>query len=58
MRVIIFIFDTGATYIYYYNKVDFLELENRKLPINLKFIDEGLGIYGFGVVDHYDIREI
>ena len=52
MRVIQFIFDTGATYLYYSNKVDFLELEDREIPINLKFIDKGLGIYEFGFVEN------
>ena len=49
------IFDTGATYSCYYNKGDFVKLEDKKFPINLKVIEKGLEISGFGIVE-YSVR--
>ena len=42
------IFDTGATYQCYSNKGDFLKLEEKKFPRNLKGIAKGLEISVFG----------
>ena len=49
------IFDTGATYSCYPNKGDFLKLEEKKFPINLKGTAKGLEISGFGIVE-YSVR--
>ena len=47
------IFDTGATYLYYFNKGDFLNLEETMLPINLKGTEKGLAISAFGIVKYF-----
>ena len=44
------IFDTGATYSCSSNKGDFVKLEEKKFPRNLKGIAKGLEISGFGIV--------
>ena len=49
------IFDTGATYSCYSNIGDFVKLEDKKFPKNLKGIAKGLEISGFGVVE-YSVR--
>ena len=49
------IFDTGATYSCSSNKGDFVKLEEKKFPINLKGIAKGLEISGFGIVV-YSVR--
>ena len=47
------IFDTGATYSCSSNKVDFVNLEEKKFPRKLKGIVKGLEISGFGIVEFY-----
>ena len=49
-RSVSVIFETGATYSCYPNKGDLVDLEEKMLPINLKGIEKGLNIYGFGMV--------
>ena len=49
------IFDTGAIYSCSSNKGDFLKLEDKTFPRNLKCISKGLEISGFGIVE-YSIR--
>ena len=49
------IFDTVATYSCYSNKVDFVKLEEKTPPINIKGIEKFLEIYGFGIVK-YSVR--
>ena len=49
------IFDTGATYSYSSNKGDFVKLEEKTFPRNLKGIAKGLEIFGFGIVE-YSVR--
>ena len=49
------IFDTGATYSCSSNKRDFVNLEYKTLPINLKGIAKGFDISGFGIVE-YSVR--
>ena len=49
------IFDTGATYSYSSNKGDFLKLEQKTFPRNIKCIAKCLEIYGFGIVK-YSVR--
>ena len=46
------IFDSVATYSCSSNKVDFVKLEEKKPPRNIKGIAKGLEIYGFGIVEH------
>ena len=50
-----FIFETGYTYSCSYNKGEFVELEEKMLPINLKGISKVLEISGFGI-DKYSVR--
>ena len=47
------IFYTGATYYFYYNKGDFVGLEENMLPRKIKGIAKGLDISGFGIVTYY-----
>ena len=47
------IFDTGATYSCYSNKEDFVNIEEKTSPINLKGIAKVLEISGFGIVEYY-----
>ena len=49
------IFDTGANYSGYSNKVDFVNPEEKKFPRKLKGIVKGLEISGFGIVE-YSVR--
>ena len=49
------IFDTGATYLCSSNKGDFLKLEEKTFPINLKGIEKGLEVFGFRIVE-YSVR--
>ena len=49
------IFDTGATYSCSSNRGDFVKLEEKIPPQNLKVIAKGLDISGFGIVQ-YSIR--
>ena len=49
------IFDTGASYSCYSNKGDFVKLEEKMSPINLKGIAKGFDISVFGIVE-YSIR--
>ena len=49
------IFDTGATYSCSSNKGDFMKLEEKTYPINLKGIAKGLEMSGFGIVE-YSVR--
>ena len=49
------IFDTGATYSCYSNKEDFVKLEEKEFPRNLKGKAKGLEISGFGIVE-YSVR--
>ena len=49
------IFGTGATYSFYSNREDFVNLEDKKSPRNLKGIAKGFEISGFGVVV-YSVR--
>ena len=49
------IFDTGATYSCSSNKGEFVKLEEKKFPRNLKGIAKGLEISGFGIVE-YSVR--
>ena len=48
-----FIFNTGDTYSCYSNKGDFVKLEEKTPPRNLKGIAKGLEISGFGIVEYY-----
>ena len=45
------IFDTVDTYSCSSNKGDFVKLEEKKFPRNLKGISKGLEIYGFGIIE-------
>ena len=47
------IFDTGYTYECSSNKGDFVELEDKIPPRNIKGIEKGLDIYGFGIFKYY-----
>ena len=49
------IFDTGATYSYYPNKGDFVKIEEKNIPRNIKSIAKGLETSGFGIVE-YSVR--
>ena len=49
------IFDTEDTYSCSSNKGDFVKLEEKKFPRNIKGIAKGLEIYGFGIVE-YSVR--
>ena len=46
------IFDTGDTYSCSSNKVDFVNLEEKTFPRNLKCTAKGLEISGFGIVEY------
>ena len=46
------IFDTGANYSYSSNKGDFVKLEEKTFPINLKDIEKVLEISRFGIVEY------
>ena len=48
-------FDTGSTYSCYYNKGYFVKLEDNTWPRNIKGIEKGLDISGFGIVK-YSVR--
>ena len=47
------IFDTGANYSCYPNKINFVNLEEKIPPRKLKGIEKGLEISGFGIVEYY-----
>ena len=49
VRSVLVIFDTGATYSCSYNKGDSVKLENNMFPRNLKGMEHGLEISGFGI---------
>ena len=55
VRPVSVIFDTGSTYSCSYNKGEFVKLEEKTFPGNLKVIAKGLDIYVFGVVE-YSVR--
>ena len=46
------IFDTGNTYSCSSNKGYFVKLDYKTFPINLKGIEKGLEISGFGIVKY------
>ena len=48
------IFDTGYTYSCSSKKVDFVKLEDKTFQRNIKGIENGLEIYGFGIVEYYN----
>ena len=52
---VLVIFDTGATYSCSSNKGNFVNLEEKNSPRNLKGIGKCLKIYGFGIVE-YSVR--
>ena len=52
---VLVIFDTGDTYSCSSNKGDFVKLEEKKFPRNLKGIAKGLEISRFGIVE-YSVR--
>ena len=47
------IFDTGAAYSCSSNKGNFLKLEEKTFPRNIKGTAKGLEISGFGIVEYY-----
>ena len=47
------IFYTKANYLYSSNKGDFVKLEEKMFPINIKFISKVLEISRFGIVEYY-----
>ena len=53
MRSVSVIFDTVATYSCSSNKLDFVNLEEKTSPRNIKGISKGLEISGFGIVGYY-----
>ena len=55
LRSVSVIFDTGATYLFYYNKGDFVELEENIFLMNIIWIVKGLDISVFGIVE-YSVR--
>ena len=55
VRSVSVIFDTGDTYSSSSNKGDFVKFEDNTLPRNLKGIEIGLEISGFGIVE-YSVR--
>ena len=48
------IFDTGYNYSCSSKKVDFVKLEDKTFQRNIKGIENGLEIYGFGIVEYYN----
>ena len=50
-------FNTGATYSFYFNKGDFVKLEEKTLLKKLKGIAKGLEIYGFVIFEYSFISE-
>ena len=50
--------DTGVTYACYFNKVYFVNLEEKKLPKNIKSIAKDLEISGFFIVKYPASSEI
>ena len=55
VRSVSVIFDTEDTYSCSSNKGDFVKLEDKKLPRNIKGIARGLDISRFGIVE-YSVR--
>ena len=53
VRSVSVIFDTGATYSCSSNRGDFVMLEEKTFPRNLKSIAKYLEIYGFGIVEYF-----
>ena len=53
MRSALVIFDTGATYLCYSNKINVLDIEEDKSTINIKGITKCIGFYVFGIVGCY-----
>ena len=49
---VLVIFDTGATYSYFSNKGDLVNIEEKTFPRKLKGTAKGLEIYGFGIVQY------
>ena len=49
------IFDTGYTYSCYSKKVEFVDIEESKLPRNIKGVAKDLDITGFFIAE-YSIR--
>ena len=47
------IFENVATYSYSSNMGDFVNIEDKTFPGNLKGIEKGLEISGFGIVEYY-----
>ena len=55
VRSVSIIFDTGATYLFYSHKGDFVNLEEKKFPRKLKGISRFLQTSGFEIVK-YSVR--
>ena len=53
VRSVSVISETGDTYSYYSNKGDFVNLEDKTFPRNIKGIAKCIEIYGFGIVEYY-----
>ena len=47
------IFDTGYNYLCYSNKEYFVDIEEKKPPINIEVTANGLDVYGLGIVKYY-----
>ena len=52
MILVLFIFDTVYTYLCSSYKGDFVKLDKKTFPINLKGIAKGLEIFEFGIVEY------
>ena len=55
VRSLSVIFYTGANYSYSSKKGDFVKLEEKTPPRNIKGIAKGLDIYGSGIVEYVGI---
>ena len=55
VSLVLVIFDTGDIYSCSSNKGDFVKLEDNIFPRNIKGIEKGLEISGFGIVE-YSVR--
>ena len=47
------IFDTGYNYLCYSNKGYFVDIEEKKYPINIEVMANGLDVYELGIVEYY-----
>ena len=54
---VLVIFDTGSIYSCSFNKGDFVKLEDKMFPRNIKGIKQILEIYGFGIVKYSVLSE-